>query len=95
MPGWLRDDIRNTMAFFSSKIYFDLNAQCIVDDHKKLIWVSYPYKDGSHDSSYLKDTTLYKILEIIRDDLYRLGYYILWDSAYTIDSFMLPLYDSP
>ena len=30
----------------------------------------------------------------MRDDLYRLGYYILGNSAYAIESFLLPPYDN-
>ena len=64
----------------------------IVDDRKKDLWVSYSHKGGSHDSSYFRDTELYSCLETVRDELFKLGYYILGDSAYAIESFLFPTY---
>ena len=49
---------------------------------------------GSHDSSCLCETKLYEKLIEMRDELYRLSYYILGDSAYAVESFLLPLYDN-
>ena len=40
------------------------------------------------------ETQLYEELIEIIDELYRLGYYILGDSAYAIESFLLPPYDN-
>ena len=73
-PGW-RDRILNPVTFFSRKGFYALNVQCIVDDRKKVLWVSYSHKGGSHDSSCLRETKLYDELIKMRDDLYRLGYY--------------------
>ena len=92
-PGW-RDRIVNPVTFFSRKGFYALNVQCIVDDRKRVLWVSYSHKGGSHDSSCLRETKLYDELMEIRDELYRLGYYILGDSAYAIESFLLPPYDN-
>ena len=93
-PSWLIDGVRNPTTFFSRKGFFALNVQCIVDDRKKVLWVSYSHKGGSHDSSCFRETDLYKTLEKVRDELYNLGYYILGDSAYAIESFVLPPYDA-
>ena len=75
--------------------FFALNAQCIVDDKKICLWVSYYNKGGSHYSSYRKGTKLYSILESIKDELYQLVYFILGDLAYATESFLLPPCDSP
>jgi len=91
-PGW-RDLILNPVSFFSRKGFYALNVQCIVDDRKKVLWVSYSHKGGSHDSSCLRETVLYEKLIEMRDTLYSLGYFILGDSAYAIESFLLPPYD--
>lgn len=33
-------------------------------------------------------------MERVREDLFKLGYYILGDSTHAVESFLLPLYDS-
>ena len=90
----MRDLIMNPVSFFSRKGFYALNVQCIVDHRKKVLWVSYSHKGGSHDSSCLKETELYDLLIEKRDALFDLGYYILGDSAYAIESFLLPPYDN-
>ena len=63
--------------------------QCIMDDWKQVLWISYSHKGGSHDSSCFRYTELRGCLETVRDKLFELGYYILRDSAYPIESFSL------
>ena len=92
-PGW-RDLVMNPVSFFSRKGFYALNVQCIVDDRKKVLWASYSHKGGSHDSSCLRETQLYNHLISIRDELYKDGYFILGDSAYAIESFLIPPYDN-
>ena len=92
-PSWFRDRIKNPTTFFSRKGFFALNVQCIVDDRKKVLWVSYSHKGGSHDSSCFRESKLYQFLQTVREDLFNLGYYILGDSAYAIESFILTPYD--
>lgn len=67
-PYWMYDGIRNPTTFFARKILFALSVQCIVDDREKVIWVSYSYKGGSHDSICFRDTELYGTLERVRDE---------------------------
>ena len=50
-PSYWRDGILNITAFFSRKFSYALNVHCIVDDKKRVLWVSYSHKGGSHDSS--------------------------------------------
>ena len=65
----------------------------IVDDRKKVRWVSYSHKGASHDSSCFRDTHLYtNILKVKEEFLYRNKLYILGDSAYSIESFMMAPY---
>ena len=94
-PSYSRDGLRNIVSFFSRKGFYALNVQCIVDDKKRVLWVSYSHKGGSHDSSCLQDTKLYKKLFEMNDALLDLGYFILGDSAYALESFLLVPYDSP
>ena len=94
-PSLTRDGIKNVMNFFSRKGFYALNVQCIVDDKKRVIWLSYKHKGGSHDSSCLRTTGLYTFLHSIKDRLSSLGYFLLGDSAYALESFILVPYDSP
>ena len=55
----------------------------------------YNNKGASHDSTCFKNSDLYKTLKGMADDLYRMGLFFLGDSAYAIESFLLPPYDSP
>ena len=70
------------------------NIQCIVDNRKRIIWSSYKHKGGFHDSSCLRDIELYKYLHSIKERLSSLGYYLLGDSAYALESFISVPYDS-
>ena len=86
-PSWRLDRVRNPVAFFSRKGFFALNVQCIVDDKKRVLWASYLHKGASHDSSCLRETMLYMKLCEIKLKLFDLGYFLLGDSAYGIESF--------
>ena len=54
------DFVTNLVSYFSRKRFYALNAQCLVGDHKKILWVSYSHAGGSHDLSYYRDTDIYK-----------------------------------
>ena len=66
----------------------------MVDHEKKVIWSSLNHREASHDSSCFRDTTFYSHLRETKDMLYRFGYFILGDSAYAIESFILPPFDN-
>ena len=78
MDGWLvriqrpslwRDGVLNVTSFFSRKGFYALNVQVIVDDKKRVLWVSYSHKGGSHDSSSFRATRLYDHLKTISSKL--------------------------
>ena len=93
-PSLWRDGIQNVTSFYSRKGFYALNIQCIVDDRKRVLWLSYSHKGGSHDSSCFRETKLYEHLKSISDNLYDKGFFIIGDSAYCIESFLLPPYDN-
>ena len=62
-PCWWRDGFKNITAFFSRKGLYALNVQVIVDDKKRVLWLSYSHKGGSHDSSSFSSTRLYEHLK--------------------------------
>ena len=93
-PSFWRDGIKNITAFYSRKGFYALNVQCIVDDKKRVLWLSYSHKGGSHDSSCFRATKLYQYLKSLAPNLYEKGFYIIGDSAYCIESFILTPYDN-
>ena len=93
-PSWFSDRVSSPITFFSRKGFFALNVQCIVDDKKRVLWASYSHKGASHDSSCLRETKLYSKLIEMKLKLYDLGFFLLGDSAYGIESFLIPPYDN-
>ena len=68
-PSLWRDGVLNVTSFFSRKGFYALNVQVIVDDKKRVLWVSYSHKGGSHDSSSFRATRLYDHLKTISSKL--------------------------
>ena len=62
-PSFWRDGFTNITVFFSRKMFYASNVQCIVDDKSRILWVSYSHKGGSHDSSSFRSTKLYEHLK--------------------------------
>ena len=59
------------------------------------MWASYSNCGSSRDSTCFRDSDLYNnILKPIQDKLFALLYFIIGDSAYAIESFILPPYDN-
>ena len=79
MDGWFgfnvyplfRDNILNITSFYSRKVFYALNEQVIVDDKKRVLWVSYSHKEVSHDSSSFRATKLYAHLKKILVSFWR------------------------
>ena len=92
-PSWRYDRIKNSLSIYSRKGFFALNVQCIVDHQKKVLWASYRHKGASHDSSAFRDTKLYQLLKKKAEWLHARAYFLLGDSAYAIESFIIPPYD--
>ena len=66
-----------------------------MDHEKRVLWASHSNRGSSYDSTCFRDTHLYTVLlKSMRDKLFNLGYFILGDSAYAIESFTLPPYDN-
>lgn len=58
-----------------------------------MLWAFYSHEGGSSDSNYFKETRVYTKFHEIRDILHGIGYYILGDLVYTVEYFLLPLYN--
>ena len=89
-PSYRYDRIINPVSVFSCKGFYALNVQCIVDHNKKILWASYKHKGASHDSTAFRHTSLYECLKGKAQYLFEHGFFILGDSAYSIESFLIP-----
>ncbi len=87
--------LRDPGAYFCRKGFFALNCQGICDFQKRLIWVSSRHIGSCHDSVAFTDTKLYELLQKKKDFLVKQGYFIVGDSAYNMESFLLVPYPQP
>ena len=71
-----------------------MNCQVVVDHQKKVLWASYSHRGASHDSTCFRKTKLYDVLKQKQHELFSKGLFLLGDSAYAIESFIIPPYDS-
>lgn len=60
---------------------------------KKVLWLSYSNRGSSHDSSCFRESKLYKKLCEISEYLFKNEFFLIGDSAYSIDSFILTSHD--
>ena len=94
-PWKIRDNVKDPASFFSRKGFYALNVQCMVDDRKRVLWSSFSHRGSSHDSTCFRESCFYKhILKPLQNKLFALSFFILGDSAYAIESFILPPYDN-
>ena len=66
----------------------------MVGHHKKVLRASYNNRGSSHESSVFGDTDFYELLKEKSGSLLASKYYALGYSAYSIESFVIPPYDS-
>ena len=65
--SYYTDGIKNATTFFFKKGFYAINVQVIVDDKKRVFWLSYSNRCGSQDSSCFKDSKLYENLHKMKD----------------------------
>ena len=101
IDGWLvkikcptLHDVNNPGKYMSRKGFFALNVQAIVDKKKRILWRLIGEKGSAHDSTVFKNSTLYKHLMLISDELYEKRLYLVGDSAYSLRGFLLCPYDN-
>ena len=59
------------------------------------MWASYSNNGSSHDSSAFRSTKLYnRTLKELKDTLFQHSLFIIGDSAYAIESYLIPPYDN-
>jgi hypothetical protein len=91
----LTELLRDAGAYFSRKGFFALNCQAICDVHKRILWISSRHIGSSHDSRAFKDTQLYDLLIEKKDFLKEHQLFLVGDSAYDLESFLLIPHDDP
>lgn len=85
---WLRDP----GAYYCRKGFFALNCQAICDHQKRITWISSRHIGSCHDSVAFTDTRLYSLLQQKGDFLLKHGFFLVGDSAYNLESFLLVPY---
>ena len=91
----LTDLLRDAGAYFSRKGFFALNCQAICDAHKRILWISSRHIGSSHDSRAFKDTQLHDLLVEKKKFLLDNHLFLVGDSAYDLESFILIPHDNP
>lgn len=87
-------DIIDPGNYFCRKQFYALNAQALVDAHKRFLWASTVHQGSAHDSLAFSQTDLYKDLEKLAEWLFEKGFFIGGDSAYNLLSWLIIPYDN-
>jgi hypothetical protein len=87
--------IPNPGAYFCRKGFHALNCQAICDFNKKISWFSSRHIGSCHDSVAFTDTKLYDLLSRKQKFLHDNRFFLVGDSAYNMESFLLVPYDKP
>ena len=82
-------ELSNPGAYYCRKGYFALNCQAICDFDKRITWISSRHIGSCHDSAAFTETKLYDLLRQKAEFLTKNGYFIVGDSAYNMESFLL------
>ena len=88
------DKVSEPSSLYSRKGYYGLNVQCIVNNHKQVLFCAIKSQGAKHDSTTFKNNELYKYLMKNCIQLCNKGYYFIGDSAYALKSFLLITYDN-
>jgi hypothetical protein len=91
LSEWLKD----AGAYFTRKGFFALNCQAICDVKKRILWISSRHIGSCHDSRAFKDTKLYELLLDKQEFLNKHQLFLVGDSAYDLESFLLVPHEEP
>ena len=87
--------IPNPGNYYCRKAFFALNCQAICDANKKISWISSKHLGSTHDSVAFTDTKLYELLLRKQEFLHDNQFFIIGDSAYNLESFLLVPFPQP
>ena len=83
----------NQGGYYCRKGIFALNVQSMCDRQKRVLCMSSCHIGSCHDSRAFLDTSLYLLLVEKKEFLKKHGFFIVGDSAYNMESFLLVPYD--
>jgi DDE superfamily endonuclease len=87
--------VRDPGAYYCRKGFHALNVQAICDSNKRILWMSSSHQGSCHDSTAWTSTMLYKTLQLRSEWLYLNDWFLVGDSAYSMESFLLVPFDRP
>ena len=93
-PNLKQDGEKNPGSYFCRKGFYALNAQAICDSKKRILWLSTGHKGSTHDSFAFAETRLSALLEEKREYLYKHRLFLIGDSAYSLQSYMIVPYSN-
>jgi hypothetical protein len=82
-------------AYYCRKGFHALNCQAICDNSKRILWMSSAHQGSCHDSSAFQSTKLNMLLSSRSDWLLEKRWFIVGDSAYSLESYLLVPFDKP
>jgi hypothetical protein len=92
-PSILQDDVPDPGNYYCRKGFFALNVQAICDSQKRIIWLSSGHKGSTHDSFAFAETKMKKLLQQKQEYLFNNRLFIIGDSAYPLESYMIVPYN--
>ena len=87
-------ELPNPGGYYCRKGFYALNVQSMCDRRKRVLWMSSRHIGSCHDSRAFLDTGLYELLMEKKEFLRKHGFFIVGDSAYNMESFLLVPYDN-
>ena len=87
--------LKDPGAYYCRKGFYALNIQAICDRYKRILWISSRHIGTCHDSRAFKDTQLYDLLKDKAKFLSDQSLFIVGDSAYDLESFLLIPHEEP
>jgi hypothetical protein len=91
-PTIIQDNVTDPGNYYCRKGFFALNMQAICDSQKRILWLSSGHKGSTHDSFAFTETKLNKLLKQKQQYLFNNRLFIIGDSAYPLQSYMIVPY---
>ena len=87
------DSLPDPGAYYCRKGFHALNCQAVCDNYKRIQWMSSNHQGCTNDSAAFQQTQLYQLLQKRSTWLMKNEFFLVGDSAYALESFMLTPYD--
>jgi hypothetical protein len=89
-----QDNVPDPGNYYCRKGFFALNVQAICDSKKRILWMSSGHKGSTHDSAAFAETGMSALLQRKKEYLYKNRFFIVADSAYSLQSYMIVPYNN-